>query len=104
MTIGNIFSGAMSVFQLLYHLIYQIQPVLIPICFVMAWLIVLFTVGSIWGAIASTVTKAKQMHQIPCAGCQFFTNDYRLKCPVQPKSALTEEAIGCRDYLGKNSC
>jgi hypothetical protein len=89
------------VFEFLYHLIHGIQPVLIPICFVMAWLIVLMAVGSIWGAITSTLTKAKQMHQIPCTGCQFFTNDPRLKCPVQPKIALTEEAIGCRDYWEK---
>jgi RNA polymerase subunit RPABC4/transcription elongation factor Spt4 len=38
------------------------------------------------------------MHQIPCTGCVFFTNDHRLKCPVRPKVAMTEEAIGCMDY------
>lgn len=90
-------------FELLYYAIHAIEPVLIPICFVTAWLIVLLTVGSLWSAIASTVTKVKQMHQIPCTGCQFFTNDYRLKCPVQPKIALTEEAIGCRDYFRKHN-
>ena len=90
-------------FELLYYAIHAIEPVLIPICFVTAWVIVLLTVGSLWSAIASTVTKAKQMHQIPCTGCQFFTNDYRLKCPVRPKIALTEEAIGCRDYFGKKN-
>jgi hypothetical protein len=88
-------------FELLYSLSRIIQPVLIPVCFGMAWLIVVMTVGTISGAIASTVTKAKQMHQIPCTGCQFFTNDHRLKCPVQPRIALTEDAIGCRDYWAK---
>ncbi len=88
-------------FELLDHLSRLVQPVLIPVCFAMAWLIVVMTVGTIFGAIASTVTQAKQMHQIPCTGCQFFTNDHRLKCPVQPRIALTEEAIGCRDYWAK---
>jgi hypothetical protein len=90
-----------TMFELLSYLIRGIKPVLIPLCFAVAWLIVLVTVRTIYGAIASTLTKAKQMHQIPCTGCQFFTNDHRLKCPVQPKIALTEEAIGCRDYWAK---
>lgn len=38
------------------------------------------------------------MHQIPCSNCQFFTNDYRLKCTVNPSVANTERAINCCDY------
>ncbi|MGK7959817.1 hypothetical protein [Crocosphaera sp.] len=38
------------------------------------------------------------MHQIPCSDCQYFTNDYRLKCPVNPFQANTESAINCQDY------
>jgi hypothetical protein len=38
------------------------------------------------------------MHEIPCNGCQFFTNDYRLKCTVHPQIANSEAAINCRDY------
>jgi hypothetical protein len=41
---------------------------------------------------------AKTMHQIPCARCRYFTNDYRLKCSVHPQIANTEGAINCRDY------
>ena len=39
-----------------------------------------------------------RMHSIPCSRCAYFTGDYRLKCTVNPVSALTEEAIGCVDY------
>ncbi|MDJ0580351.1 hypothetical protein [Crocosphaera sp.] len=38
------------------------------------------------------------MHKIPCSNCQYFTNDYRLKCPVNPFQASTEAAINCQDY------
>ncbi|WP_322744170.1 MULTISPECIES: hypothetical protein [unclassified Coleofasciculus] len=42
------------------------------------------------------------MHQIPCAYCQFFTNDHRLKCTVNPSIASSENAINCRDYCPVN--
>lgn len=53
---------------------------------------------SLWTALRDAVARSRQMHQIPCAHCQFFTSNYHLKCPVHPKTALTEEAIHCADY------
>lgn len=44
------------------------------------------------------VNHLKRMHQIPCSSCAYFTGDYRLKCTVNPMVALSEAAIGCRDY------
>ena len=85
-------------FEFLYFLKNAIQPLLVPICFVCAWGLILLGGWTIFGAIASTVSRAKQMHQIPCANCAFFTENYHLKCPVQPKIALSEEAIDCIDY------
>ncbi|NJR69347.1 MAG: hypothetical protein HC771_12300 [Synechococcales cyanobacterium CRU_2_2] len=35
---------------------------------------------------------------MPCSNCRYFTGDYRLKCTVNPYVALSEEAIGCRDF------
>ncbi|MEM9908852.1 MAG: hypothetical protein AAF921_27980 [Cyanobacteria bacterium P01_D01_bin.44] len=40
----------------------------------------------------------RQLHSIPCSQCAYFTGDYRLKCTVNPVTALTEAAIGCADY------
>lgn len=48
--------------------------------------------------ILETVVRAKEMHQIPCTKCRFFTGDYRLKCTVKPSTANTEQAIGCLDF------
>jgi hypothetical protein len=86
------------VFELLRNLIQLLQPIIVPICFFIAWGFVLALGWTLWSAVRDTATKTKQMHQIPCANCQFFTNDYRLKCTVQPTIANTENAIGCSDY------
>lgn len=85
-------------FPFLYYLVHKIEPVLVPICFVCAWLF-LFALGwSVVSAIRATMQRTQTMHKIPCTGCQFFTGDYRLKCTVHPAIANTENAINCYDY------
>jgi len=91
------------VFKLLFFLIHAIQPFLIPICFVVAWTVIILVILNLWAAARDSVTTAKQMHQIPCTGCQFFTDNYRLKCTVRPSIANTEEAINCSDYQPKTN-
>ncbi|MEH1962815.1 MAG: hypothetical protein V7L05_23760 [Nostoc sp.] len=90
-------------FKLISFLIHGIQPLLVPICFVVAWTVIILVVLSLWAAARDSVTTAKQMHQIPCTGCQFFTDNYRLKCTVHPSIANTEEAINCSDYQPKTN-
>ncbi|MBD2562961.1 MULTISPECIES: hypothetical protein [Nostoc] len=90
-------------FKLISFLIHGIQPLLVPICFVVAWTVIILVVLSLWAAARDSVTTAKQMHQIPCTGCQFFTDNYRLKCTVRPSTANTEEAIHCPDYQPKTN-
>ncbi|WP_235620712.1 hypothetical protein [Halothece sp. PCC 7418] len=46
----------------------------------------------------SAIQRGETMHKIPCTNCQFFTNDHRLKCTIQPLIANTEQAINCQDY------
>ncbi|MEG3435958.1 hypothetical protein V0288_02400 [Pannus brasiliensis CCIBt3594] len=53
---------------------------------------------TLWSALRDGFRVARRMHAIPCARCRYFTNDYRLKCPVQPTIANTEKAIDCPDY------
>lgn len=89
--------------QLISFFIHGIQPFLVPICFVVAWTVTILAVLSLWTAVRDSVTTAKQMHQIPCSGCQFFTDNYRLKCTVRPSIANTEEAIHCLDYQPKTN-
>ncbi|MEH1784743.1 MAG: hypothetical protein V7L23_03855 [Nostoc sp.] len=90
-------------FKLISFLINGIQPLLVPICFVVAWTVIILVVLSLCAAARDSLTTAKQMHQIPCTGCQFFTDNYRLKCTVRPSIANTEEAIDCSDYQPKTN-
>ena len=48
------------------------------------------------------VNHLKRLHQIPCDKCAYFTGDYRLKCTVNPIGAMSEQAIGCRDFMYDN--
>ncbi|BAY31833.1 hypothetical protein NIES37_02800 [Tolypothrix tenuis PCC 7101] len=88
---------------LIVALIHGIQALLVPICFVVAWAVMILGGWSLWSAARDSVSKAKQMHQIPCTGCQFFTDNYRLKCTVHPSIANTEEAIHCHDFQAKTN-
>ncbi|WP_233744169.1 hypothetical protein [Leptodesmis sichuanensis] len=87
-----------AVFQLLKPLVEALQPLLVPLCFLSAWALIFITAWSVWTAIRDTAVRTREMHQIPCANCQFFTSNYHLKCTVHPSRALTEAAIDCPDY------
>ncbi|MGK7932556.1 MAG: hypothetical protein AB4041_14135 [Microcystaceae cyanobacterium] len=79
----------------------SVKPILVPICFVLTWLFIISLASTLWGSVRDGVNRAKTMHQIPCANCRFFTNDYRLKCTIQPSIANTEQAIDCGDFSAK---
>ena len=85
-------------FFVAYSVIRAIQPFLVPVCFVIAWMTLLFGLWSVWSALWDGFRRAQQMHQIPCSECQYFSGNYLLKCPLHPKEALSEAAIGCRDF------
>ena len=72
---------------------------MLTICFICLWvsMMAMFFI-SIIQAYKHGITHLKRLHQIPCSKCDFFTNDYRLKCTVHPVQACTEEAIHCLDF------
>ncbi len=74
------------------------QPLVVTFCFFCAWVLILLIFWSTWTVIKDTVDQAAQLHQIPCAKCQFFTRNYYLKCTVHPSTALSEAAIDCPDF------
>lgn len=67
---------------------------------------VLFSVTSCYivSVFTQGINHLKKLHQIPCAKCAYFTGDYRLKCPLNPTIALSEEAINCREFQATCSC
>ena len=85
----------------LYDISYDsnlLSSVWTAVCFVVAWLLVVLCVANAIAFVRDVFDRAKTMHRIPCSRCKYFTNDYRLKCPVHPHQALSESAIGCQDF------
>ncbi|MGL5940117.1 MAG: hypothetical protein ACRC2S_06970 [Waterburya sp.] len=80
------------------HFASLFQPVMLPIRFLGACSVLSLCTWSLASFIMDAVARAKEMHQIPCTKCRFFTGDYRLKCTTNPHIANTEQAIGCPDY------
>jgi hypothetical protein len=69
-----------------------------PIYFLITWgflglLLWTFIIG-----LRDIKKRGEIMHKIPCSQCQYFTNDHRLKCTLQPLIANTELAIDCPDF------
>jgi hypothetical protein len=89
-------------FQLIFRLVEAVQPFIVPVCLVCAWIFVAMLFLTLKNAVSAVADRAKQMHQIPCTNCQFFNNDYRLKCSVNPHIANTENAIDCCDYRDRS--
>lgn len=86
-------------FQLVYaYLVEAIYPFVHVMRFLCACLLLVFCGWSLLSFLLDAIAQAKQMHQIPCTQCRFFTNQYSLKCTVHPYIANTEEAIECSDY------
>ena len=89
------------VFQLNLLFFGWLEPILQSLKFCAAFSLLSLGAWTLVGAIIDVVRRAKQMHQIPCTKCRFFTTDHRLKCTVKPHIANTEQAINCSDYLGE---
>ncbi|RMF66737.1 MAG: hypothetical protein D6742_09235 [Cyanobacteria bacterium J069] len=79
-------------------LLWLVQLVLVPVCFVAAWGMVGMVAWNLIAAGREGLAQARQMHQVPCPECRFFTGDYHLKCTVHPDRALSEAAANCADY------
>ncbi len=86
------------IFVLLAKLIVEIRPVLPALCIIVAWG---FTALLLWNLVVTvrrSAASVRRLHSIPCAGCQYATRDYRLKCSVHPIEAFSEQAINCHDF------
>ena len=62
------------------------------------WFLIGLSLWRSWQLLNRGVAHLRRLHQIPCSRCAFFTGDYRLKCTVHPCTALSEQAINCRDF------
>ncbi|MBD2680546.1 MULTISPECIES: hypothetical protein [Nostoc] len=81
------------------------------VCFMMAWGILVYFVSCFCKALEEPqqnvtqdkdeIVSIKTVQQHPCKKCQFFKNNYYLKCAVNPSIALTKEALNCSDYKSR---
>ena len=76
------------------------MSIIFAIC---AWALLILSLCSIFETLKTGIKHIQKLHQIPCANCEYFTNDYRLKCTVNPIKACTEDAICCIDFEAKTS-
>jgi hypothetical protein len=54
---------------------------------------------NLWAFLKEIFQTSQRLHRIPCAHCQYCTNNPFLKCTVHPHTALTEQAIQCPDFV-----
>lgn len=85
------------------HFLEDYYMYLKPLYFLGAWLLLFLLVGGFFRGVKDTVSRGRKMHEIPCTHCQYFTNDYRLKCTIQPNIANTELARDCPDFIPKEN-
>lgn len=73
---------------------------LAPICFMIVWAVVVFTVAALCKVADKKggIATINRFEQVPCRNCRFFSNSHHLKCAVHPSTALTEQALDCSDY------
>jgi len=86
------------VLSLIHALIQLFRPYLVPFCFLCTWGAIALTIISVYRTIKNGIKEINYLHSIPCPRCQFFTNDYRLKCTVHPEIANSVTAISCADF------
>ena len=75
-------------FVLAAKFIVWIRPALPLICAAFAWLITAMLVLNIVSMVRQGAANVRKMHRIPCAGCLYATESYRLKCSVRPVEAF----------------
>lgn len=74
-----------------------------PIYFLIAWIFLGLLLSTLIASSRDIKKRSEIMHKIPCSRCQYFTNNYRLKCTLQPLIANTESAIDCSDFINKEN-
>ncbi len=71
-----------------------------------AFLMISFVIFSTIAALIYTCTSKQKQHfssfkpppKTLCHRCQYFSDNHYLKCALHTETALTEQAVDCRDY------
>lgn len=68
------------------------------ICALGAWLFIALLMIQAIESLRQGQRYLRQLHNIPCSQCGFYTHCPALKCTVHPHQALTVEATSCQDF------
>ncbi|WP_041244680.1 hypothetical protein [Gloeobacter kilaueensis] len=69
--------------------------------FVLLWLGIGYLSFSLARSTRRNWRQIRHHHAIPCTRCRYFSGEMVLKCPVNPKAALTDQAVDCPDFMGR---
>jgi hypothetical protein len=70
-----------------------------PVSFIFSWIFFFLILQKIRTFLDNKIVfTVKDLHQVPCKNCRFYSNNHYLKCAVQPSIVLTIEAINCSEY------
>lgn len=89
---------------------------LLPIGFVILWVITTFTLAKLADKFSHTTFRfpntlevigdemltIEHFHKFPCRSCHYFEDNPFLKCAVHPDRALTMQSLNCSDYRLQN--
>ena len=67
------------------------------ISFVIFWTIGIFIYACVPNG-RQHFSSFKPPPKTPCYRCRYFSDNHYLKCALHPETALTEQAVDCRDY------
>jgi hypothetical protein len=77
--------------------------VLVPLCFIAIWVGLIYVIADTWKFNRKETKISRELAQLPCKKCQFFSNNHYLKCAVNPSVVMTHAANECQDYRSKKS-
>lgn len=66
--------------------------------FVSILLLLGFYLGSRVRSALRKQSLARCKQRLPCGHCVYFTGETLLTCAVNPRAALTDDALNCRDF------
>lgn len=76
--------------------------ILVPICFIAIWAGVVCVIADTWKLNRKEVKTTRQIAQLPCKKCQYFSNNPYMKCAVNPYVAMTPAANDCSEFRSRN--
>lgn len=77
--------------------------ILVPLCFIAIWVGLIYVIADTWKFNRKETKVSRELAQLPCKKCQFFSNNHYMKCAVNPHVVMTPAANQCQDYRSRKT-